>query len=38
MWGVRMPMALIFALWFHLSVYYVWTAMIAERTVQMELL
>ncbi|OQW64151.1 MAG: hypothetical protein BVN28_03580, partial [Nitrospira sp. ST-bin4] len=29
MWGVRVPMALIVALWLHLSVYYVWMAMIA---------
>jgi putative MATE family efflux protein len=38
MWGVRVPMALIVALWLHLSVYYVWTAMIADWTVRMALL
>jgi putative MATE family efflux protein len=38
MWGVRVPMALIVALWLHLSVYYVWMAMIADWTVRMALL
>lgn len=38
MWGVRVPMALIVAFWLHLSVYYVWTAMIADWTVRMALL
>jgi putative MATE family efflux protein len=38
MWGVRVPMALIVTLWLHLSVYYVWTAMIADWTVRMGLL
>jgi Na+-driven multidrug efflux pump len=38
MWGVRVPMALIVTLWLHLSVYYVWMAMIADWTVRMALL
>jgi putative MATE family efflux protein len=38
MWGVRVPMALIVALWLHLSVQYVWMAMIADWTVRMVLL
>ena len=38
MWGVRVPMALIVALWLHLSVFYVWSAMIADWTVRMALL
>lgn len=38
MWGVRVPMALIVALWLHLPVYYVWMAMIADWTVRMALL
>ena len=38
MWGVRVPMALIVALWLHLSVFYVWMAMIADWTVRMGLL
>jgi putative MATE family efflux protein len=38
MWGVRVPMALIVALWLNLSVYYVWMAMIADWTVRMALL
>jgi putative MATE family efflux protein len=38
MWGVRVPMALIVTLWLHLSVYYVWMAMIADWTVRMGLL
>ncbi len=38
MWGVRVPMALMVALWLHLSVYYVWMAMIADWTVRMALL
>jgi len=38
MWGVRVPMALIIALWFHLSVFYVWMAMIADWMVRMALL
>jgi Na+-driven multidrug efflux pump len=38
MWGVRVPMALIVALWLHLSVSYVWMAMIADWTVRMALL
>ncbi|MCS6286652.1 MAG: MATE family efflux transporter [Nitrospira sp.] len=38
MWGVRVPMALIAALWLHLPVFYVWMAMIADWTVRMALL
>jgi Na+-driven multidrug efflux pump len=38
MWGVRVPMALIVALGLHLSVFYVWMAMIADWTVRMALL
>lgn len=38
MWGVRVPMALIVAIWLHLSVSYVWIAMIADWTVRMGLL
>ncbi len=38
MWGVRVPMALIVALGLHLSVFYVWMAMIADWTVRMGLL
>ncbi|HEY6084914.1 MAG TPA: MATE family efflux transporter, partial [Nitrospira sp.] len=38
MWGVRVPMALIVVLWLHSSVFYVWTAMIADWTVRMGLL
>lgn len=38
MWGVRVPMALIVTLWLHLSVFYVWTAMIVDWTLRMTLL
>ena len=38
MWGVRVPLAFIFGLWFQLGVFYVWTAMIADWTVRMALL
>lgn len=38
MWGVRVPLALVIALWLHLSVFYVWLAMIADWTVRMALL
>ena len=38
MWGVRVPMALIVTLWLHLSVSYVWMAMITDWTVRMGLL
>lgn len=38
MWGVRVPMALVIALWLEWSVFYVWTAMIADWTVRMALL
>ena len=38
MWGVRVPIALIVALWLHLSVFYVWMVMIADWTVRMALL
>ena len=38
MWGIRVPLALIFGVWLELGVYYVWTAMIADWTVRMALL
>jgi putative MATE family efflux protein len=38
MWGVRVPLALIAALWMRQSVFYIWTAMIADWTVRMGLL
>lgn len=38
MWGVRVPMAALVALWMELSVFYVWSAMIADWTVRMGLL
>lgn len=38
MWGIRVPMALLVTLWLHLSVFYVWMAMIADWTVRMVLL
>ncbi len=38
MWVVRVPMALIVALWLHLSVFYVWMVMIADWTIRMALL
>ena len=38
MWGVRVPMALVTALWLEWSLVYVWTAMIADWTVRMALL
>ncbi|HWV46286.1 MAG TPA: MATE family efflux transporter [Nitrospira sp.] len=38
MWGVRVPFALIAALWMRQSVFYIWTAMVADWTVRMGLL
>ncbi len=38
MWGVRVPLALIAALWMRQSVLYIWIAMIADWTVRMGLL
>lgn len=38
MWGVRVPMACVAALWFKLDLVYVWSAMIADWTVRMALL
>lgn len=38
MWGVRVPMAVIVALWIKSPLFYVWTAMIADWTVRMGLL
>jgi putative MATE family efflux protein len=38
MWGVRVPMALVVAIGLHLSVFYVWLAMIVDWTVRMGLL
>jgi Na+-driven multidrug efflux pump len=35
---VRVPMALVIGLWLEWSVFYVWTAMIADWTVRMALL
>jgi putative MATE family efflux protein len=38
MWAVRVPLALIAALWMRQSVFYIWAAMIADWTVRMGLL
>lgn len=38
MWGVRVPLACVAALWFNLSLVYVWSAMVADWTVRMGLL
>jgi putative MATE family efflux protein len=38
MWGVRVPLALVSALWLHQSVSFIWAAMIADWTVRMGLL
>lgn len=38
MWGVRVPLALVAALWMRQSVFYIWLAMIADWTVRMGLL
>ncbi len=38
MWGVRVPLACVAALWFKLDLLYVWSAMIADWTVRMGLL
>ena len=38
MWGVRVPLALVAALWMRQTVFYIWAAMIADWTVRMGLL
>jgi len=38
MWGVRLPLACIAALWLHLNLIYVWGAMVADWTIRMGLL
>lgn len=38
MWGVRVPLALIAAIWLRQSVFIIWSAMIADWTVRMGLL
>lgn len=38
MWGVRVPLALVIALWLEWSLFVVWSAMIADWTVRMALL
>jgi putative MATE family efflux protein len=38
MWGVRVPLALVAALWMRQSVFYIWIAMIADWSVRMGLL
>jgi putative MATE family efflux protein len=38
MWGVRVPLALLAALWLRQSVFLIWTAMIADWTIRMGLL
>lgn len=38
MWGVRVPMAVLVTMWLELSVFFVWSAMIADWTVRMALL
>jgi Na+-driven multidrug efflux pump len=38
MWGVRVPLALVAALWLRQSVSFIWAAMIADWTVRMGLL
>jgi putative MATE family efflux protein len=38
MWGVRVPLALVAALWARQSIFYIWAAMIADWTVRMALL
>lgn len=38
MWGVRVPLALVAALWLRQSVSFIWAAMIADWTVRMALL
>jgi putative MATE family efflux protein len=38
MWGVRVPLALVAALWMRQSVFYIWAAMIADWTIRMGLL
>jgi len=38
MWGVRVPLAVVFGLWLKLEVFYVWLAIIADWSVRMGLL
>jgi putative MATE family efflux protein len=38
MWGVRVPVAVIGALWFHLSIGYIWCAMVGDWVLRMGLL
>lgn len=38
MWGVRLPLACIAALWLHLDLIFVWSAMVADWTIRMGLL
>ena len=38
MWGVRLPLAWIAALWLHLDLIFVWSAMVADWTIRMGLL
>jgi len=38
MWGVRLPLAYIAALWLHLDLIFVWSAMVADWTIRMGLL
>ena len=38
MWGIRVPLAFVAALWLKLDLWYVWSAMIVDWTVRMGLL
>jgi Na+-driven multidrug efflux pump len=38
MWGIRVPLAFIAAVWLMIDVWYVWSAMIVDWTVRMALL
>jgi putative MATE family efflux protein len=38
MWGIRVPIAIVAALWLHLDVWFVWSAMILDWTARMSLL
>jgi putative MATE family efflux protein len=38
MWGIRVPLAFVAALWLNLALWYVWSAMIVDWTVRMALL
>jgi Na+-driven multidrug efflux pump len=38
MWGIRVPIAFVAALWLKMDLWYVWSAMIADWTVRMALL